>query len=61
LNEVLNMSSNEKVTHPRTPRPALSTEPRQAPLGHADVRLTNQPTNAKRVLDAQGRPIRPGA
>jgi hypothetical protein len=66
------MSSNEKVTHPRTRRPALSTEPLQAALGHADARLTNQPTPQmtgvnehgrhypEPVLDSAGRPIRPG-
>ena len=63
--------SIEKVTHPRTPRPALSTEALQPPLGHGDVRLTNQPTPQmtgvnehgrhypKAVLDSAGRPIRP--
>jgi hypothetical protein len=57
------MSSNE-VTHPRTPRPALSTEALQPPLGHNDARLTNQHmtsmTGVKPVLDSQGRPLRPG-
>jgi hypothetical protein len=66
------MSSNEKITHPRTPRPALSTEPVQSPLGHNDARLRNQPTSQmtgvnehgrhypEAVLNSDGSPKRPG-
>jgi hypothetical protein len=66
------MSNNEKVTHPRPPRPALSTEPLQPPLGHNDARLTHQPTTQmtgvnehgrpypKPVLNSDGSPKRPG-
>ncbi len=55
--------SNEKITHPRTRRPAISTHPRQLPLSHNDVRLTNQTmarmTDLPAVVDEQGRPLRP--